>query len=86
MPDFSIESERQVCFATDLGTCSGRERNNWELFGSPLYIPSLLFFRLKETIGHSVKPSVVSRVLKKFSSRWRIFGSKRRLDMPPRAP
>ena len=61
MPDFSIESEWQVCFAT----CSGRERNNWELFGSPLYIPSLLFFRLKETIGHSVKPSVVSRVLKK---------------------
>jgi len=28
MPDFLIESEWHVCFATDLGTCGGKERNN----------------------------------------------------------
>jgi hypothetical protein len=29
--------------------------------------------------------SMINRVLKKFLSRWRIFGSRRRLDMPPNA-
>jgi len=47
MPDFLIESEWHVCFATDLGTCGGKERNNWELFESLIYI-SLASFHLTE--------------------------------------